>query len=132
MPLNNPIPGGNMLSEYIAPGWPYLTASSVAASTTKSHRFGTVGSSFALKNATTGSDEAMVLAYGFTRNGVQGSNRGTLVPGESFSGDYRFTEFFVMSVTTSSINYELAVSLTGIPSQQLIAITGSNGFDGVG
>jgi len=132
VPLNNPLPGGNLAAEFIVSGWPWLTASFVPALTTVRHSFANVASSFALKNALTGSDMACRIAYGFTANGVSGSNRGTLVPGESFSGDFKFTEFYVRSLTTSSIEYELAVSLTGVPAKQILFITGSNGFEGVG
>jgi hypothetical protein len=132
VPLNNPLPGGNLAAEFIVSGWPWLTASIVPASSTIGHTFDNVASAFALKNALTGSDMARRIAYGFTANGVSGSNRGTLVPGESFSGDFKFTQFYVRSLTTSSIEYELAVSLTGVPARQVLLITGSNGFDGVG
>ena len=133
MPLNNPIAGMNLTSEFIVSGWPWLTASTVEANTTKRHSLSRIASSFAIKNALTGSDSARAIAYGFTANGVAGSNRGTLVPGESFAGDFKFTELYVRSLTTSSIDYELAVSLTGVPANQLGVITGSaDGFDGVG
>jgi hypothetical protein len=127
MALNHPVQGEGFVSAYQISLIPYVTASTVASSATKSHDFSHIVAFFTVKNK--GAD---ALAVGFTELGVAGSNRIVLGQNESFSGDFRVKAIFLQGAGTGTSSYELVAGLTGIPSSQMSTLTGSLGYQGVG
>ena len=122
MSLNNALPSPGSYAEYMVSAVPWLTASTVLASTTVRQSFDYVASTISVRNKMTGSADQ--LAVGFTSNGVEKSNRVVLAGGESFSADFRFKDFFLRALS-GSINYELVVGLTTISSTMFPTLTGS-------
>lgn len=123
MSLNNASPGPGSYAEYMVSAVPWLTASTVPASTTIRQSFDYVASTVSVRNKMTGSTDQ--LAFGFTAAGVAGSNRVVLAGGESFSADFRFKDMYLRAVNAVDINYELIVGLTTISSNMFPTLTGS-------
>lgn len=110
--------------EYMASGLPYVTQSTVGTTPT-AIEFPFVTKFFTVRNGTGGD-----LHVGFTANGVTGSNRFTLGTGESFTGEIRVKDLFVMAAAGTT-DFEVIAGLTGILARDFFILTGSFvGFSG--
>lgn len=117
--------GLNNVYEYMASGLPYATQSSVTAGTPERVEFPFVTKFFTIKNG--GPD---TLYIGFTENGVQGTNRFSLPPSGSFTGDIRIKDLFV-DAESGTNSFEIIAGLTGILRRDYYNLTGSFvGFSG--
>lgn len=115
MSLNNPVPGANHAAEYLVPGVPWVTSSTVAAGAVKAHELPAVCSSI---HARCVSGSAGALLLGFTTQGVTGSgtNRVSIAPGTS--ADFRVrSKTIVVGGLSGVASYELLVGLTTIPAK---------------
>ena len=124
MPLNNPKVGVNWVSEYQVSAIPWVTSSVVTGMV--QHKFPKVTRFVTIRNLS-GSEDLLV---GFTELGVaSSSNYIVLQPGDSFSEELRIRTLYVSG---TSNRYNLIVGLTMINSGEMINLTGSNEFQGVG
>jgi len=125
--LIHPRPGLGWVAEYQASGIPWVTSSLVvpALGGNPLHvNFPTVTRFFVVKNTvSTGSDEAP-MRVGFSVNGTTGST-GTkffvLSNGESFSGELKVTDLYLLSDDVGRATSGTVIAgLTGIPRTELI------------
>ncbi len=123
MSLNNVSSSPGSYAEYMVSAVPWLTASTVQASTTIRQSFDYVASTISVRNKMTGSSDQ--LAVGFTSSGVAGSNRIVLAGGESFSADFRFKDVYLRGLGAADISYELIIGLTTISATMFPTLTGS-------
>jgi hypothetical protein len=130
MALNYPSLGEGFVNAYQVSASPFVTSSNVSLGQTVTVRFNYVTRFFTLKN---NSPTTSVLAFAFTSNGLTpvNSNYCVLSGSESFTGELRTNVLFLSGVTGTS-NFSLVAGLTAIPSSNMLTITGSNGFNGVG
>lgn len=70
------------------------------------------------------------LRVGFSENGVKGNNYFLLSPGESFEGELRVTDVYLLSNTADQVSFCAIVGLTGIERRELS--TNWSGSAGVG
>jgi len=110
--------GQHNTAEYLASGLPYVTASSTGSEVTVIE-FPFVTKFFLVKN--TGSSS---MGFGFTANGVVGSNSFTLEPSQSFQGDIRVKDLFLHSGGGTN-TFEVIAGLTGIARKNFPVLTGS-------
>lgn len=127
MSFNNPNIGNNNTAEFITSGLPFVTSSTLSLGAITEVAFQRVTSFVTVRNASTGSE---VLAVGFTRNGVIGSNNFKLNSGESFSADLRLYTVWLSGSVGSTINFTVLAGLTSIPTERLPPITGSTNVSG--
>ena len=127
MPLNNPPPGSNYAAEFSVSPIPWVTSSFAEQYVVQRYDFQNVASSLHVRNHATGSH---VLAIGWSRAGVTGSNRVCIYQNESLTMDLRFKTLYVMPCS-GSVRYDLLVGLTGIESRYFPDLSGS-GYNGVG
>lgn len=113
--------GQHNAAEYQASGLPFVTQSATNASptTVSTIEFPFVTKFFFIRNV-----GANPLNVGFTRNGVLGTNKFTLLTSQSFQGDIRVKDLFVCS-TGGSTNVEVVAGLTGIARKNFPVLTGS-------
>lgn len=123
MSLNNALPGPGSYAEYMVSAIPWLTASTLAGSTTIRQSFDYVASTVSVRNKMTGSSDQ--IAVGFTAAGVAGANRVVLGAGETFSADFRFKDLYLRAINPSDVDYELVVGLTTISATMFPTLTGS-------
>jgi hypothetical protein len=104
---------------YQISGIPWTT-SSVAPATGSgpaSFEFPYVSRFIVIKNT---NSTAGTLRVGFSDNGIQNtSNYFTLAKGESFAGEIRVIDLYVMSDDGSTVDFSLVAGLTGIDREQL-------------
>src|SRR5690242_18157561 len=81
--------GQQSVAEYMASGLPFATQSSQISGTPGKIEFPFVTKFFTIKN-----NSAVELRVGFTRNGVLGTNRFSLAPSGSYTGDIRVIDLF--------------------------------------
>lgn len=118
MPFNYPNSGLNNVGEYQTSGLPWVTSSNTTdAPTVIDFPFVTNQITF---KATSGT-----VRFGFTRNGVNGSNFFTLAPSQSHTMDIRCKQLFIRSNTVGTASYEIMAGLTGIPWKNFPVLTGS-------
>lgn len=131
MSLNNPAWGEGYVPAYQMSAMPYVTSSNVTLGTTKEINFKYVTKYLIIKNT---SPAANVLAVGFTQNGMlTGNSNFFIVSGsESFSCDVRTSKVVISGSSGASTTFSLIAGLTNIPVSNFLAVTGSNGFSGVG
>jgi len=120
-----PSPGPSSVLEYQASGLPYVTQSDATGGVASKIEFPFVTKFFTVKN--NGADD---LYVGFTENGVLGTNKFTIVPSASYTGDIRIADLFLSAPTTTA-SYEVIAGLTQIPRKNWFILTGAlNGFSG--
>jgi hypothetical protein len=124
MPLDNPKPSVDSVSEYLVSGHPWVTSS--LASGIVGHDFNYVTKFIVVKNTTTGSNSIRV---GFTENGVRGTNYLPLAPNESIAVDLKLRSIYISG---SGQTYTVLAGLTGIARRDMQFLTGSIGWTGVG
>lgn len=131
MSLNNPVMHEGYVPAYQVSATPYVTSSNVALGQIKEFNFGYVTRFFTVKNTSTTSTNTIAVA--FTQNGLTAasSNYFPLSGSEAFSGELRVDRLFISGAVGTS-NFTIVAGLTGVPNRNFLAITGSNGFTGVG
>lgn len=130
MSLSNPVLGEGYVPAYQISPIPFVTASSLIATQTKSYEFSSVTKSLFVQNL---SGAGNTLALSFTANGLKAVNSNfiTIGPGQSFSQDVRTSVVFV-SASLGIPNFQIFAGLTNIPVKNFLTVTGSNGYSGVG
>ena len=130
MSLNNPAMHEGFVPAYQVSAVPYLTSSSVTLGQTQQFEFGYATRFFTIKN---NSVSTAVIAFSFTSLGLTPSNSNyyILSGAQEYSGEIRTDRLFVSGVAGSA-TFSIVAGLTGIPSRNMLQVTGSNGFNGVG
>lgn len=133
-----PNPGLGSVGSYQMGGIPYASSSiTVPASTSAPLKiqFPYVTKFVTVSNENTGTNVAMRV--GFSALGVSGSGKNYFIldNGESYTGEWRIEDIFLVSNTTSQTSASVIAGLTPIP-RGIPAITGSgnnwSGSSGVG
>lgn len=115
---------GNVEDGYIVSPLPWVTSSAYTTSIIR-HDFSKVTRHLIVKNHGPGE-----LAFAFTRNGVQGTNRFVVSPGSAFESLVACKELYVVALaTTTSGSIFAGLSMTSNRTMPLL--TGSL-WDGVG
>lgn len=122
--------GEGYIPAYQISSSPWLTSSQISLGQIQTLMFPQVTRFVNVQNvALTGSDK---IALAFTSLGFTTGNFFTLTQSSSFREEIRTDRLFISCSAGTSVNFQVAVGLTGIPSRQFLTITGSNGFEGVG
>jgi len=121
--LDNVKPGPNSLVEYLVPGVPWVTSSTIAPAATKEHELPNVCSSI---HARCLSSSAGALLVGFTPAGVAGTHRVSVAPGSSIDMSVR-TKTVVVGALGGTASYELLIGLTLIKAKEYPKYSGSAG-----
>jgi hypothetical protein len=125
MSLGHPIPGSGNVGEFMVSAIPWVTSSNVSG--LKNHRFDHYLTKWVIINNTNSSGSIKV---GFTELGIaSSSNYFSLSYNQSFAADLRIKEIWLSG---SGDQYTVIAGLTAIPAKQVLDITGSNGYPGVG
>jgi hypothetical protein len=107
-----------------------VTSSLISLGEIQSFYFPQVTRFINVQNVATGvSDE---IAIAFTSRGFQTGNYFTLNQGAALRDEIRTDRIFISCSAGTSVNFQMLMGLTGIPSSQFLMITGSNGFAAVG
>lgn len=124
-----PYMGEGYAPAYQISATPFVTSSVVNLGQTVGIEFGNIANFVVIKNTLAGS----VLSVGFTENGLKTTNANyfNLAGNESFSANFRVDRIF-LSGSTGNPTYTVVAGLTGIPMNQLLPVTASNGYRGVG
>ena len=117
MPFQYPRSGPGNVGEYQTSGLPWVTASSATATPVKID-FPYVTNQITFK-AVGGS-----MRFGFTANGVNGTNYFTLYSSQSLSVDLRTKQLWVRS-DSGTVGYEVIAGLTLIQWRDFPVLTGS-------
>lgn len=70
------------------------------------------------------------LRFGFSENGVKGTNYAVLNNGETFEGEFRVIRVYLLSDSTLPCSASVVAGLTGIEAKELL--TNWSGSNGVG
>lgn len=125
--MNPPKPSIGNVPEYQVSAWPWLTSSAIPANGVVEIDFPYVTSYIIIKNTTTGTTS---IRFGFTPNGTLGSNYIPLGPADSFTADVKCKALWISGSFAET--YTLFAGLTGIETRELVFLTASNGYTGVG
>jgi hypothetical protein len=130
MSLNNPVLGEGYVPAYQISPVPYVTSSNVTLGATKSYTFPCVTKSIFVQNTAAASN---VIAIAFTQNGLLPANSNFLIlsGGQTLSQDVRTSALFI-SGSAGTSTFGVLAGLTSIPVKNFLAVTGSNGYSGVG
>lgn len=120
MPFQAPGSGQGNVAEFMMSGLPYVTSSTVASGAVYAIQFPYMTKDFTIKNA-----GDAILSVGFTLSGTLGSNRFTLPPSASFSGDLRIRTLYVAGFNGTA-TYEVVAGLTLIGTRGFPILTGSS------
>jgi hypothetical protein len=118
MALNYPQIGEGYSPAYQISAIPFVSSSTINAGVVQEIEFSNITRFFEIKN--TG---ANVLAFGFTQNGVEGTNKFVLSGSQSYSGEIRTTHLFVSA--SGNTTYSVLAGLTNIPARFASVLTGS-------
>lgn len=130
MSINWPKPSHNHASEYQVSSWPWVTSSNVGTSAVY-FDFGYVTRWVVISNETAASGSKDVY-FGFTQNGVNGSNCFHLLPGQTAGPvEVKCTGLWVKG-SNATTPVSIMAGLTGVNGSEFPNVTGSNGFSGVG
>jgi len=131
MALRNPSLGEMYTPAYQASGIPFVTSSIVTLGQVKEITFDKVSKFLIVKN--TGAS-ATAIAVGFTENGLKSSNSNYFIlsGSESFSADLKTDRLFISGAVGASTSFSVVAGLTYIAWTEMLPVTGSNGFSGVG
>jgi hypothetical protein len=117
-----PKSGPGNVAEYLCSAIPWVTSSTVSG--TLRIDFSYVTRFVAIKNnSPTGSTN--LLSFGFTQNGVKGTNKIELMTGESFREEIRIKTLFLSSSNGVNVPYVLFAGLTTVDSRDFPILTGS-------
>lgn len=132
MSNRNNTPGLGHVPEYQASSWPWVTSSIIASDgDVHEHNFPYVTRWLILHNKDHGGSSE--LSFGFTANGVTGSNNYfSLHAGEmSPRLELKCKKIFI-TADTNSTPYEILAGYTAISADLFPVLTGSSGWEGVG
>lgn len=115
-----PPPGPSSVLEYQASGLPFVTQSVVVTGSVTQLQFPFVTKFIFVKNNSGGT-----LGFGFTSLGAQGSNKITLAPSGTWTGDIRVMDLFLTVSAGGNTTYEVLAGLTQIPRRNFFVLTGS-------
>jgi hypothetical protein len=110
------------VGSYEVSGIPYLTSSlTVPASSGDPLEisFDTVSKFIIITNTLPGSATNVPLRFGFSANGIQGTNYAVLNNKETFEADLRVTSVFLISDSISACSASVIAGLTGIEAKEL-------------
>ncbi len=119
--LNNPSVGEGYTPAYQISAIPFVTSSLDTFSGTLEISFPMIARFFEIKN--TGENE---MAFGFSQNGVLGSNKFILKKDETYSGEIRTTKIF-LSGSSGGTKFSLIAGLTNISARFGSDMSGSLG-----
>jgi hypothetical protein len=120
MSLNYPTVGENYSPAYQVSAVPFVKSESITGGQIKKISLDYVARFFTLKNTGSGT-----ISFGFSAEGVAGSDKFTLKTDESYIGELRVTEIFVTASANSSFTF--LAGLTSIPARNLASYTNSFG-----
>lgn len=126
---------GPSVSEYLVSAIPWVTssvASGIVRIDFKDDRLpvGVGEKNYISKWVMVNNTSSGSLKIAFTQNGFSTFNSFTLGTGLTFSADLRLSNIFISG--SAEQPFELVAGLTGILSNHVSKITGSNGYPGVG
>lgn len=131
MALNHASQGEGYAAAYSISATPYVTSSTLSLGQTKEISFPYATRFLIVKN-TGATSTAMAVA--FTENGLKtvNSNYFILSGSESFGADVRVGKVFLSGSVGATTTFSVIGGLTFIPERNMLPLTGSNGFQGVG
>lgn len=134
MGLEWPIPGGMAAAEFMVSPSPWVTSSVATGIVGLAFRDVTLSGSaaditYVARWVKVTNKSAATLSVAFTRRGFNTSNYFDLAQNETFQADLRISQIWLSG---SGNNYNVVAGLTGIQNRMVPAVTGSNGFPGVG
>lgn len=131
MALKNPGMGEFYAPAYQMSGIPFVTSSTVTLGQTREITFDNVSRFIVVKN--TGATST-AIAVGFTQNGLKASNSNYFIlsGSDSFSAELKTDRLFISGAVGSSTSFSVVAGLTVIPQENMLRVTGSSGFTGVG
>ena len=132
MGLNYPQLYEGYVPAYLVSAVPFVTSSQISLGEVHQIVFPQVTRFFNIQNV--GSLVTDEIAVGFTQNGFEpaASNYFTLSQGVSFRDEFRTSQLFISCSSGTGVRYQLVAGLTNIPGGNMLLITGSNGYRGVG
>lgn len=119
MSLNYPSVGEGYAPAYQVSALPFVTSSLVPANSTVEVEFSNITRFFTIKNAGENS-----MSFGFTENGVLGTNKFPLAKGETYIGEIRTTRLW-LSGSSQETTCAIVAGLTNIPARFASPLTGS-------
>jgi len=131
MALKNPGMGEFYTPAYQMSGIPFVTSSTVTLGQTREITFDNVSRFIVVKN--TGATST-AIAVGFTQNGLKTSNSNYFIlsGSDSFSAELKTDRLFISGAVGASTSFSVVAGLTVIPQENMLRVTGSSGFTGVG
>lgn len=124
MPLENPEAGIGYAGEFQSSGLPWVISSTATVGNVQAYSLPKVSRAINVRNVATGSAANGYVAFGFTLNGVQGSNRFLIPPNQSETFEVRVKEFYITGVS-GSVDYSIFAALTTVPAKNMPILTGS-------
>ena len=131
MALRHPTLGEGYSPAYQISGIPFVTSSTVPLGQTKEITFSSVSRFIIVKNTSAATN---VISVGFTQAGLlpKNSNYFILSGSETFSAELKTDRLFISGTAGATNNFTVVAGLTYIPWTEMLPVTGSNGFTGVG
>ena len=131
MSINWPKPHHGHASEYQVSSWPFVTSSNVGT-TASEFKFTHVTRWIMVINETPSGGTSKDVYFGFTQNGANNSNHIHILSGQMVGPlEVKCGSIWVRG-SNATTPVSVAAGLTNIPLSDFPAITGSNGFSGVG
>lgn len=132
MGLNYPQLYEGYVPAYLASAVPYVTSSQISLGQVHQISFPQITRFFNVQNVGTVPTDSIAVA--FTQNGLTpaASNFFTLTQGVSFRDEIRTMHLFISCSAGTNVQYQVVAGLTNIPAGNMLLITGSNGYRGVG
>lgn len=137
MSLNWPIPSHNFAAEYQVSSWPFLTSSGLTEVTATPVQVSFPFVTRWVQVFNTSTTQATTLRVGVTSNGVlgttvTGANYILLQGGQATERlELKCNQLWFLRGTGTSVGFSVVAGLTNV-NANFPAITGSNGFGGVG
>ena len=111
------------VGSYEVSGIPYLTSSlDIPANTSEPLEisFDTVSKFVVITNTLPAGAANVPLRFGFSANGVKGTNYAVLNNNETFEGEFRVTRIYLLSDSTLPCSASIVAGLTGIEAKELL------------
>lgn len=128
MTFDNPKSGLNNATEFQSSALPYVvSATAPAAGSPVQFQFPKVTRFITISNR-----DSATMSFGFTRNGVIGSNKIILLGSQSLTLELRVRDLWVQGESGTPA-YSICAGLTNVDRNNMPVLTGSaGGWDGVG
>lgn len=130
MSLNWPSSGEYNIAAYQMSALPYVSSSVINLGEVHRYDFQYVTRFIDICNRGPGPNDT--IAISFTENGLKTGNYITLDRGASVNEEIRTTTLFVSCSNGTNVNYQVLCGLTTIPARNFLALSASNGHQGVG